>query len=162
MCTELVDLLWTWTGVIRSVHPPPSLYLYWFIIHWSSRMYHGNWSVTLDSHNSYCLSVVVCDAFLLWVMCILSTPTIYIFFSVFVRSCYNLAFVEQTVRQVNLMSSSLVIQNNFLLIFGCVSPESVTCCLIWGWLGGILWWSRLMCSCSCLHSSTCAQKQCWK
>jgi hypothetical protein len=40
-----------------------------------------------------------------------------------VRSCYNLAFGEQTVRQVNLMSSSLTIQNNFLLILGSQSRD---------------------------------------
>lgn len=48
----------------------------------------------------------------------------YIFFfskCLFVRSCYNLAFGEQTVRQVNLMSSSLMIQNNFWLCHPWVS-----------------------------------------
>jgi len=58
-------------------------------------------------------------------------PPYKFFFSVlFVRSCYNLAFGEQTVRQINLMISSLMIQNKLLLIFGCVSSESVVCCLI--------------------------------
>ena len=137
MCTELVDLLRTWTGVTRNAHPSPSVCLCWCIIHWSSLMYHGNLSVTVDSHDSCCLSVVVYDAFLIWVWCfIFTTFTICNCFSkLLVRSCYNLAFGEQTMRQVNLMSSSRMIQNNFLVIFGYVSPETVRCYLICGWLG---------------------------
>lgn len=43
--------------------PAPSPSVSWCLIRWSSYTCHGNWTVTLDSHDSCRLSVVVYDIF---------------------------------------------------------------------------------------------------